>query len=60
VSYIELSLQIDLDFNEIMMAELSELGFETFVETEDGLEAYIKEALFEDLAVKNLLEIYAE
>jgi ribosomal protein L11 methyltransferase len=60
VSYIELSLQIDLDFNEIMMAELAELGFETFVETEDGLEAYIQEPLFEDLAVKNMLEIYAE
>jgi ribosomal protein L11 methyltransferase len=60
VSYIELSLQIDLDFNEIMMAELAELGFETFVETEDGLEAYIQEELFEDLAVKNMLETYAQ
>lgn len=60
VSYIELSLQIDLDFNEIMMAELAELGFETFVETEDGLEAYVQEELFEDLAVKNMLETYAE
>ncbi|MER0440610.1 50S ribosomal protein L11 methyltransferase [Emticicia sp. W12TSBA100-4] len=60
MSYIELSLQIDLDFNEIMMAELAELGFETFVETEDGLEAYVQEELFEDLAVKNMLEIYAE
>lgn len=60
MSYIELSLQIDLDFNEIMMAELAELGFETFVETEDGLEAYIQEELFEDLAVKNMLETYAE
>jgi len=60
VSYIELSLQIDLDFNEIMMAELAELGFETFVETEDGLEAYIQVELFEDLAVKNMLETYAE
>ncbi len=60
MSYIELSLQIDLDFNEIMMAELAELGFETFVETEDGLDAYVQEELFEDLAVKNMLENYAE
>lgn len=60
MSYIELSLQIDLDFNEIMMAELAELGFETFVETEDGLDAYVQEELFEDLAVKNMLETYAE
>ena len=60
MSYIELSLQIEPDFAEIMMAELSELGFESFVETEDGLEAYIQEDLFEDLLVKNMIESYAE
>lgn len=60
MSYIELSLQIDLDFAEIMMAELAELGFESFIETEDGLEAYIQEDIFDDLAVKNLIETYAE
>ncbi|CAH0996826.1 Ribosomal protein L11 methyltransferase [Emticicia aquatica] len=60
MSYIELSLQIDLDFAEIMMAELAELGFESFVETEDGLEAYIQEDVFDDLTVKNMLESYAE
>jgi ribosomal protein L11 methyltransferase len=60
VSYIELSLQIDPDFAEIMMAELAELGFESFVETDEGLEAYIQEAIFDDLATKNMLEGYAE
>jgi ribosomal protein L11 methyltransferase len=59
-TYIELSLQIDQDFAEIMMAELAELGFESFVETEDGLEAYIQEDVFDDLTVKNMLESYAE
>ena len=60
MSYIELSLQIEPDFAEIMMAELSELGFESFVETDEGLEAYIQEDLFEDLLVKNMIESYAE
>ncbi len=31
-----------------MMAELAELGFESFVETDEGLEAYIQEAIFNE------------
>jgi len=59
VSYIELSLQINEDFSEILMAELSNVGFESFVETEDGLLAYIQSDIFDDLAIKNVLEDYA-
>ena len=59
MDYIELILQIDADFAEILMAELGELGFESFVETEDGLEAYVQEEIFDDVAVKQMLEDYA-
>lgn len=59
-NYIELSLQIEPDFSEILMAELSELGFDSFVENDEGLEAYIKEELFNDLDIKRMLETYAE
>ncbi len=59
-TYIELSLQIEPDFAEIMMAELAELGFESFVETDEGLEAYIQEDIFNDLDIKKMLESYAE
>lgn len=59
MDYIELTLQIDADFVEILMAELGELGFESFVETEDGLEAYVQEDIFDDMAVKKMLEDYA-
>ncbi len=59
MSYIELSLQINEDFSEILMAELSNVGFESFVETEDGLLAYIQSDIFDDLAIKNVLEDYA-
>lgn len=60
MDYIELTLQADADFVEILMAELAELGFESFVETDDGLEAYIQEEIFDDMAVKQMLESYAE
>ncbi len=59
MSYIELSLQINEDFSEILMAELSNLGFESFVENEEGLLAYIQTDLFDDLATKSMLEEYA-
>lgn len=59
MDYIELTLQIDADFVEILMAELAELGFESFVETDEGLEAYVQEEIFDDLAVKQMLENYA-
>ena len=60
MDYIELTLQADADFVEILMAELAELGFESFVETDDGLEAYIQEEIFDNMAVKQMLEGYAE
>ncbi|WP_337041909.1 50S ribosomal protein L11 methyltransferase [Emticicia sp. 17c] len=60
MDYIELTLQIDADFVEILMAELGELGFESFVETDEGLDAYVQEEIFDDLAVKQMLETYAE
>jgi ribosomal protein L11 methyltransferase len=59
MNYIALALQVEGDFTEILMAELGELGFESFVETDDGLEAYIQENLFEELPIKILLENYA-
>ncbi len=59
MDYIELTLQADADFVEILMAELAELGFESFVETDDGLEAYVQEEIFDDMAVKQMLESYA-
>lgn len=60
MSYIELSLQINEDFSEILMAELSNLGFESFVENEEGLLAYIQTDLFDDFATKSMLEEYAD
>lgn len=60
MNYIELSLLIEDDFAEIMIAELAEIGFESFVETDEGVDAYIDEAIFDDIQLKQLLETYAE
>lgn len=39
---------------EILIAELSEIGFESFVDTEDGFEAYIQEADFDENNIKQI------
>ncbi len=60
MNYLELNINTDPDFAEILMAELSELQFESFVETDEGLLAYIQVDLFEESATKRLIEEYAE
>lgn len=56
MNYINLSATIKpLEVGrDILVAELSEIGFESFVETENGLEAYIQSSQFKLEAVKNL------
>lgn len=58
--YYELSLQVSPDYAEILVAELAEIGYDSFIETPDGLEAYITDELFEEMEVKQLLEKYAD
>ncbi|PCJ00475.1 MAG: 50S ribosomal protein L11 methyltransferase [Flavobacteriales bacterium] len=39
---------------DVLIAELSELGFESFVETNEGIEAYIQSEEFEESAIQSL------
>lgn len=59
MNYIELTVATEDDFVEILIAELAELGFDSFVETNDGVQAYIIETEFREDTVKQLLETYA-
>ncbi|MDB5242022.1 MAG: ribosomal protein methyltransferase, partial [Spirosoma sp.] len=59
MNYIELRLAVSPDYADILTAELAELGFESFVETDDGLNAYIAEPDFDENAVRNLTVKYA-
>lgn len=56
MNYIELSFSVEpqTPFQDILMAELAEIGFESFDETEAGLLAYIQEPIFDKEQVKNL------
>lgn len=55
-----LALHITLNpvepFRELVMAQLAEAGFESFVETEAGLEAYIQEVEYNDQETKLLIK----
>lgn len=60
MNYIEVDLKVDADFSEILMAELGEAGFESFVETDGGLLAYIEENDFDEQNLHDLTAKYLE
>ncbi|WP_299826141.1 50S ribosomal protein L11 methyltransferase [uncultured Pontibacter sp.] len=58
MDFIEVTLKVDADYADILTAELGELGFDAFVETEDGFSAYIDEDDFSEEALKEVFERY--
>lgn len=58
MNYIELQLTVSPDYADILTAELAELGFESFVETDAGLSAYIPEPDFDADALQTVLAKY--
>lgn len=46
--YTRLQVICDPDFSEILMAEIAEAGFDTFMETEKGFEAYVEQEKFDN------------
>ncbi|MBO0930657.1 50S ribosomal protein L11 methyltransferase [Fibrella aquatilis] len=59
MNYTELQLTLDPDFADILTAELAELGFESFTETDEGINAYIPEPDFDADAVAEIVSRYA-
>lgn len=61
MSYIELNITTsDLAFREIMLAELGEIGFETFEETDSSLMAYIPKENFNQQALGEVTSKYQD
>ena len=60
MNYIELDLKVESDFVEIIMAELGDIDYESFVENDEGLLAYIQEELFSESALSSLVMKYRE
>ncbi|MTI19514.1 50S ribosomal protein L11 methyltransferase, partial [Fulvivirga sp. RKSG066] len=48
------------DFTEILIAELSELGYDSMMETDNGLEAYIKPVFFNRDSIEALVKKYPQ
>lgn len=55
--FTRLQIVCDLEFSEILMAEIAEAGFDTFLETEKGFEAYASDRFDRD-AVELVKEKY--
>ena len=58
MNFVELKLQVQSDFSDILVAELAEIGYESFVDTEEGVNAYIVESQFEEENVKAMVDRY--
>lgn len=56
--YTRLEVVCDLEFSEILMAEVAEAGFDTFMETDKGFEAFVEEKKFNEAAVDAIKEKY--
>ena len=58
MDFIQINVHCDPPFREILIAEMGELDFETFMDTEVGFEAYIQEELFSHPALQTLFNRY--
>ena len=58
MKYIELSFTFsqNTDFADIIVAKLNEIEFESYVETQDGVDAYIQESLFIQEKLNEIIE----
>ena len=58
MNYIEVKVSCDAPFRDILIAEMAELGFDSFVETEAGFDAYIAEDLFNHQRLEQCFNSY--
>jgi len=56
----KLSITCPSDFRELLMAEIAEAGFETFMETDEGFEAYVEMENFDKEEVHAVIGKYDE
>ncbi|KAA9325385.1 50S ribosomal protein L11 methyltransferase [Adhaeribacter soli] len=59
MDFIEVAIQAPEDFTDILTAELSEVGYDTFLDTDKGFNAYITEDIFNENELKEVVEKYA-
>lgn len=59
MDFIEVAIQAPADFTDILTAELSEVGYDTFMDTENGVNAYITEDIFSEADLEEIVGKYA-
>jgi ribosomal protein L11 methyltransferase len=58
MNYLEVSLTLAPDYTDILTAELAEIGYESFVETDEGVDAYVTEDIFDEAQLQEVLAKY--
>jgi len=58
MDFIEVAVQAPQDFTDILTAELSEIGYDTFMDTETGFNAYITEGVFSETELQEVIGRY--
>ena len=58
MDYIEIKVHCNEPFRDILIAEMGELGFDSFVETEVGFDGYIQEEAFSHPGLQQLFNNY--
>lgn len=59
MDYLEFKVTCLEEFREILIAELAEIGFDSFMETEEGLDAYAPQNEFDREAFNEIVEKYS-
>ncbi len=60
MDYLEFKIKCLEEFREILIAELAEIGFDSFLETEDGIDAYAAESEFDRAKFDALIDSYQD
>lgn len=60
MDFVQITLFVADEFNDILTAELSQYGYDTFMETDEGLCAYITEDIFSEADLQEVLHKYRE
>ena len=58
--YSRLKVICDPEYSEILMAEIAEVGFDTFMENEKGFEAYAEQNQFDKQGLKKIQDKYTQ
>ena len=58
MNFVEIAVSCSLDFRDILVAEMADLDYDTFEETDVGFKGYISEPLFDDELIRGLFDRY--